>query len=568
MIGVIFISALAYSYLQSSRVTRNVSGMSSSIIKQIQEDSILPLMALVESMSLDPLIYQEPEALNIILYNLKMHNAIQSALVLDEDENIFADGKTDEDDEDVEGTPSNEKPLDINVNEFVFGIYGERLVYSKPFVSQDEKIGRLQVIFSLEDLTTKTATLMEEVVSEADKSQSQSLRILIGCVLVIFLAIVLISYISRGITSPLTQVLKLAQKISEGDLTAEVTINNKDEIGDMATNLNKAINNLRSLVVTLTGSTVHLAKSSEDLSAVSTQMASSAEEMSAQTDTVASSTEEMSVNIDAIASSTEEMSVNIQSISSTAEQVSQNMNAVSQATEEVAGAINEVAVNAKEGSYTAEKAMEVSIASSNTMNQLSNAAKEIGNVTDFIKKIADQTNLLALNATIEAASAGEAGRGFAVVASEVKELAKQSALAAEDISTRIKEVQANSKNAVEGIENITDIIKEMNTTSSVITKSVEQQTSNVDEIFGIIQQANAGANNIALSIAEIAKGSNDMAKSSAEAAKGTGEVSKNIQGVRQAASDTNSGARQVNNSAQEVDTIAVQIKELVEKFKT
>ncbi len=567
ILGVVFITALSYSYMQSSRITNNVREMSSSVIKQIQEDSILPLMRLVESMSLDPMIDQEPEALNIILYNLRMHSAITSAVILDTDEYIFADGVSAEDNDNLGEPLSDEEKLDVNPDETVLRIHGQQLVYSKPFVSQGESIGRLQVIFSLKNLTTMTATLVEEAVKETEKSQSQSLRILLGCIVVISLTIILISYIANGITTPLRKVLLLAQKISEGDLTAKVTVKNKDELGDMAANLNSAINKLRGLIASLTGSTVHLANSSDDLSNVSTQMASSAEEMSTQTDTVASSTEEMSVNIDVIASSTEEMSVNIQNISSAAEQVSQNMNAVAQTTKEVASAINNVAVSAKEGSEIAEKATELSSESTETMSQLKNAAKEIGNVTDLIKQIADQTKLLSLNATIEAAAAGDAGRGFAVVAAEVKELARQSALAADNISTRIKEVQVNSENAVAGITNITDIIKKMNSTSSVITQSIAQQTANVDEIFGIIQQANSGTNNIAASIAEIAKGSNDMASSSAEAAKGASEVSKNIQGVRQAAGVTSSGARKVSKSAKEVDSIAGQIKEMAEKFK-
>jgi methyl-accepting chemotaxis protein len=184
-----------------------------------------------------------------------------------------------------------------------------------------------------------------------------------------------------------------------------------------------------------------------------------------------------------------------------------------------------------------------------------------------IKRIAGQTNLLALNATIEAASAGEAGKGFAVVANEIKELANQSARAAEDIARRIDGVQVNTAEAVDVIASISDIIKKINESSMIITKSVEQQTLSANEISGNVQQANSGTNNIASAIAEIANGANDMAKSAAEAAKGVNEVSSNIQGVSEAAKYSSAGAQQVDVSAADLAKMAGEIQKMVGKFK-
>jgi methyl-accepting chemotaxis protein len=261
------------------------------------------------------------------------------------------------------------------------------------------------------------------------------------------------------------------------------------------------------------------------------------------------------------------MSVNIQSVHSSAEQMSQNMNAVAAAIEEMSMSINYVAGSAQEGSGIAEKAMDMSDSTTDTMNVLGKTAREIGDVTDLIKRIAGQTNLLALNATIEAASAGDAGKGFAVVANEIKELANQSAQAAEDIVIRIEESQANTEESIKAIAGITDIISKINESSLVITKSVDQQTITANEISGNVQQANTGANNIASAIAEIANGANDMARSAAEAAKGVNEVSANIQGVSEAASYSSVSSQRVNTAAGELEKMADQMQEMVGKFK-
>ncbi|MBW1841076.1 MAG: HAMP domain-containing protein [Deltaproteobacteria bacterium] len=373
--------------------------------------------------------------------------------------------------------------------------------------------------------------------------------------------------ITQSITAPLTSAVELAEKMAQSDFSKGFDIDREDEVGVLGTALNSMSTRLRGMMREIKENADALNNASEIMSTVSASMASNAGQMNTRSNSVAASTEEMSMNINAIASAAEEMSVNIQSVSSTAEQMSQNMNAVATAIEEMSVSISDVAASAKEGSDIAGQAMEMSDSATETMNVLGKAAKEIGEVTDVIKTIAGQTNLLALNATIEAASAGDAGKGFAVVAKEIKELANQSAHAAEDIARRIQGVQANTGEAVDGIHGISDVIHKINASSEVIAKSVEQQTLSANEISGNVQQANSGTNNIASAIAEIAKGANDMAKSAAESVSAVNEVSANIQSVSQAAGDANSGARQVHVSAAELVKIAVKLKEMVGKFK-
>lgn len=413
----------------------------------------------------------------------------------------------------------------------------------------------------------KTLEIKERIRSYGIKSMRgiQAWLLVVGVIsLVIFGGVSL--FIATGVLGPVSEVVDLANSLAGGDLSRRLNMKRKDEIGNMADALDDSCKNLADLMTQIRGDAGILANSAEEMSSVSAQMASNAEEMSTQSDTVAGTTEQTSANINAMASAAEEMSVNIQSVTSTAEQMSQNMNTVATAIEEMSSSIKEVAGSAQEGAHIADTAMEMSDSATKTMAVLGQGAREIGQVTDLIKRIAEQTNLLALNATIEAASAGDAGKGFAVVANEIKELASQSAQAAEDIARRIEGVQDNTEEAVKSIGGMADVINKINESSTVITKSVEQQTITATEISGSVQQANTGASNIASSIAEVARGANDVSRSAAEAAIGVNEVSENIQGVSKAAGDSNTGAQQVNSSANELAKMSSQILEMVGQF--
>ncbi|MDY6989919.1 MAG: methyl-accepting chemotaxis protein [Thermodesulfobacteriota bacterium] len=380
---------------------------------------------------------------------------------------------------------------------------------------------------------------------------------------------VVVYFISNSISMPVNHAIDMLKNIAEGegDLTRRLEIRSKSEVGELARWFNVFVERLHTMIKDIAGNAETLITSSSHLSALSDQMASSADEMTSQSDAVARTTGEVAVTINAMASAAEEMSQNVRSVSSTAEQMSQSMNGVVLSIEEMSLGINDIAASARQGSDVAGEAMEMSKSATDSMNILGEVAKDIGNVTALIKRIAEQTNLLALNATIEAASAGDAGKGFAVVANEIKELANQSAQAAEDIAKRVEGVQTNTEEAVKAIANTSNIIDNVSESSVVITKAVEQQKTAANQISDNVQQANMGTNNIASDIAEIARGANDTARSAGEGAKGVTEVSSNIREVSKAAKDSNLAAQQVSTSAKELTEVAEVLERLVSRFK-
>jgi methyl-accepting chemotaxis protein len=250
-----------------------------------------------------------------------------------------------------------------------------------------------------------------------------------------------------------------------------------------------------------------LTAASDELSAVSQQMSANAEETSAQAATV----------------------------SAAAEQVSRNVQTVATGTEEMSASIREIAKNAAEAARVAGSAVSVAAMTNTTVAKLGESSAEVGKVIKVITSIAQQTKLLALNATIEAARAGEAGKGFAVVANEVKELAKETAKATEDISQKIEAIQSDTRGAVAAIAQISSIINQINDIQSTIASAVEEQTATT----------------------------NEMTRNVAEGAKGTEDIAKNITGVAEAAQDTSAGAARALTASNALSQMAVELAKLV-----
>jgi methyl-accepting chemotaxis protein len=313
-----------------------------------------------------------------------------------------------------------------------------------------------------------------------------------------------------AVIEPVKEASVILAKIANGDLAARVQGQYRGDHARIKDDINKMASNLQENFRTIGQNAQTLASSSEELTAVSHQMAGNAEETATQANVVSAASEQVSKNVATVASGGEQMQ----------------------------SSIREIAKNANEAARVAKNAVHSATATNVTVGKLGESSTEIGNVIKVITSIAQQTNLLALNATIEAARAGEAGKGFAVVANEVKELAKQTAKATEEISQKIEAIQGDTKAAVGAIGEITTVINQINDISNAIASAVEEQTVTTNEIN----------------------------RSMAEAAKGVGDITKNITGVAVAAKDTTQGANNTQKAAQELSQMATRLQSVVSRF--
>jgi len=390
------------------------------------------------------------------------------------------------------------------------GAMSQQLQESLGALAQDNK----QLESSLHDLRTNlSADFQSQLDAVTASSQRQRTMGLILFLITAACAIFLTIMVERQVSGPLQELSQRLKDIAqgEGDLTRRLNIRNRDELGEVSSWFNVFMDKLQDVMRQVAHSTQQVAGASEALNGTSRQITANSAETSAQVGVVTHGTQ----------------------------QVSQNLQSVSTGAAEMTTTIQDIATNAHQAAKVAGEAVNTAQAANATITKLGQSSAEIGEVIKVITSIAQQTNLLALNATIEAARAGEAGKGFAVVANEVKELAKQTAKATEDISRKINAIQTDTKGAVEAIGTISGVISQINDISGTIATAVEEQSATT----------------------------NEMTRNVADAAQGAAEISNNIEGMSKAARSTSSSAEESQKAANELAEMATQLRGLMGQFK-
>ncbi len=325
------------------------------------------------------------------------------------------------------------------------------------------------------------------------------------------LAFALARHLSRRLTADLAELTRVARAMADGNLNITPVVRGNDEVAELAESVTRLRDAFAGVTSQLQRQSQALARASEELSIVSFDMSSTAEETSTQAAVVSGSASDVSHSVGAVAVAVEQMTSSIQ----------------------------DIAKNTAEAARVAAMAASEAVHTNAAVARLGASSARVGGVVQMIGAVARQTNLLALNATIEAARAGESGKGFAVVAHEVKELARSTSNATEEVARTIASIQLDTAAAIAAIEQIQQTIRQIQQHSDSIASAVDEQLTTTAEI----------------------------GRSLGSAAGGTAEISDGVAAVAEAAQMTAAGSARTQSAAGELSRLATNLKRLTERFQ-
>ncbi len=396
------------------------------------------------------------------------------------------------------------------------------------------------------------------------ESQAQAVIFLLMALVALGVSIVAALWQARSIGRPLARIAAVAEAISEGEISHEVNIQSRDEVGKLAESFRKLIGYMRDLStaaerIAANDLTVDIKPRSENdvlgqsfstmklnLSSMVRQLGANADELVSASNEIYSSSEQMSKGATEQTDQVAQVSRAVEEMTATVMESSQNAIQATEASRnasEMAGQGGSIVGETVEGMQTIANVVKESASS---IGKLAKSAEQIGEIISVIDDIADQTNLLALNAAIEAARAGEQGRGFAVVADEVRKLAERTGKATGEITEMIKSVQAETGEAVRVMESG---IEEVGKGKEL----ADQAGSSLNEIVTMSQ-------NVMTMIERIATAAEEQSSASEQ-------ISQNVESISSVARETANGAEQSASAAEQLNRQAESLRQMVSRFQ-
>ncbi|MEM9292930.1 MAG: HAMP domain-containing methyl-accepting chemotaxis protein [Acidobacteriota bacterium] len=459
-------------------------------------------------------------------------------------------------------------------------------------VLREARLAERELQQALNQLLEEQSRDMEEAFAVASSRRTASIVIILVITAIVLLIIWLLSVrISRFVVGSVEQAAEVADRLSQGDMSSQITVTTNDEIGQLLISMQRMldylheaegvakgiaegdltvevtprsendsfgvaftgmIENLRTMIGDVKEASSQVATSADEISASSVQITGGAKsqststeetsatmvEMAAQIDSVAQSSAALAANVDQTSASIQEMGVSIEEVARNAEELLTSVEETSATIEEMTASISSIEAKVKVVNEVSRKATDLATDGGQELSQvirgIGDSSKDIGKIVRIIEDIADQTNLLALNAAIEAAHAGEAGKGFAVVAEEVKRLAERSVNSTREISGFVERVQGDTDQAVDMTRKILENIID----------SVTKTTDLVSEVYTATQEQSSGANQIVQTSMNMQNVTRQLAYAAKEQANGAGEIMKSVDIMNRMTQQVADGSRE------------------------
>ncbi len=381
---------------------------------------------------------------------------------------------------------------------------------------------------------------MEEKISAANRAIAAEIKKSINLAwlstALIFLAAVLFSsyLVKKGVISPLCEMTKAMAGLAAGDLRVEVPARGrKDEVGEMAAAVQVFKNSALEKIQLEEEQTASKERVSQEKAELMNRLAADFEaNIGGLIAGVSAAVAQLEGSAEKMAETAAQTKSKSDSVATSSANTSSNVMMIASATEELSCSVSEISRQVAHSAGVARKAVEKAMHTNRMVGSLASASQKIGEVVKLITDIAGQTKLLALNATIEAARAGEVGKGFAVVASEVKDLAKQTTTATNEICEQIATIQAAANEAVTAIRDIGATIGELDETSASIASAVEEQGVVTADIADNTQQAANGAKEVSGDIATVAAAAEETGATAAQVLAAASDLSQKAKALR------------------------------------
>jgi len=503
------------------------------------------------------------------LKNFMKYPDIRAVKISEMDETVLAFALKNSDNVVVDLSASSTSTLDYDFTNFV--LYETKIIYD------DQQYGQVYFYYSHKEINKQIAILKKEAnkrirqtIDYVNSSFNRAIYYqVIGCFFVVLLLIFfIIICVNILIIKPLKKITHIAQELSQFDISINVDTTRQDEIGFLYDSINKMILSFRSIMLEIQSKCSLLSQTSENLVNISSNLYENSKGIHHDSEKIANDAVEMRSNISMIANASNIMNDNTNNVHKSIDNMNENIVTVAAATEEMSQSMHTIRTSAQKGKDITINAVKLAKNTEKLVESLTLGAKEIGSVTNFIKRIAHKTDTLSINANIIASGAHiQSDNGFEPIAKEIRRFSMQSKDSADNITIQINSIKQISFDVIQFINNFNRMVQDINNSAEEIFMSIDQQNIASQEIASNAAQANASTREIQCAISHLDSNSEDVSHLTSIINNSSNDITKNIQSIGLKISDNYSISQNILCAAQEVKNFSIGFQKVISKFK-